>query len=62
MRTLKTCLIDEPLPRLTAIVDTWDIGSEAASVDELAESLAKYMLEPGAAAEGREALPITQTA
>jgi hypothetical protein len=58
MRTLKICLVDEPLPRLTAIADTWDIGTEAASVDELAEWLAKHMLEPGAAAAVRAALPI----
>ncbi len=58
MRTLKTCLVSEPLPRLIAIADTWDIGTEAASVDELADWLSKQMLEPGAAASAREALPI----
>jgi hypothetical protein len=58
MRTLKACLADEPLPRLTAIADSWDIGTEAASVDELAEALAKYILEPGTAAHGRDALPV----
>src|SRR5512134_50967 len=58
MRRLKSCLIDEPLPRLTAIADTWDIGLEAASVAEMAEALAKHMLDPDAAARGREALPV----
>ena len=58
MRTLKSCLLDEPLPRLTAIADTWDIGLEAASASEMAEALAKHMLSPGAAMQGREALPI----
>ena len=58
MRTLKSSLIDEPLPRLTAIADTWDIGLEAASVEEMAEALAKHMLSPEAAARGRESLPI----
>ncbi len=58
MRTLKTCLVSEPLPRLIAIADTWDIGTEAASVDELADWLSKQMLEPEAASTAREALPI----
>ncbi len=58
MRTLKSCLLDEPLPRLTAIADTWDISLEAASVSEMAEALATHMLTPDAAIGGREALPI----
>jgi hypothetical protein len=58
MRTLKSCLLDEPLPRLTAIADTWDISLEASSIGEMAEELAKHMLAPEAPAGGREALPI----
>ena len=58
MRTLKSCLVDEPLPRLTAIADTWDIGTEAASVEEMAEALAKHMLDAETVARGREALPV----
>ncbi|HEY3341573.1 MAG TPA: hypothetical protein VGK81_06125, partial [Anaerolineae bacterium] len=58
MRTLKSCLLDEPLPRLTAIADTWDISLEAASVSEMAEALATHMLTPDAAIGGREALPV----
>lgn len=58
MRILKSSLLDEPLARLNAIADTWDISLEAASVAEMAEALAKHMLAPDAAAHGRDALPI----
>ncbi|MGQ9815813.1 MAG: hypothetical protein ACUVR3_11810, partial [Candidatus Roseilinea sp.] len=44
MRLLKSCLLDEPLPRLSAIADAWDIALEAASTYEMADALAKHML------------------
>lgn len=44
MRLLKSCLLDEPLPRLSAIADAWDIALEAASTHEMAEALARHML------------------
>lgn len=58
MRILKSCLLDEPLPRLNAIADTWDISLEASSVGEMADELAKHMLAPDAAAQGRAELPV----
>ena len=57
MRLLKNCLADEPLPRLTAIADAWDIRFEAASAREMIEMLAEEMLAGGAAAAGLDALP-----
>ncbi len=57
MRLLKNCLADEPLPRLTAIADAWDIRLEAASAREMVEMLAEEMLAGGAAAAGLDALP-----
>ncbi len=44
MRLLKSCLLDEPLPRLLAIADAWDITPEVASTREMAEALAGQML------------------
>ncbi len=44
MRLLKSCLLDEPLPRLSAIADAWDIALEVASTQEMAEALAARML------------------
>ena len=44
MRLLKSCLLDEPLPRLSAIADAWDIAPEVASTHEMAEALARHML------------------
>ncbi|MCS7061690.1 MAG: helicase-associated domain-containing protein [Anaerolineae bacterium] len=44
MRLLKSCLLDEPLPKLSAIADAWDVALEAASTREMAEALADHML------------------
>lgn len=44
MRLLKSCLLDEPLPRLSAIADAWDIAPEVASTREMAEAMAERML------------------
>lgn len=57
MRLLKSCLLDEPLPRLSAIADAWDIAPEAASTREMAEALAGHMLTREAASSAVNALP-----
>lgn len=43
MRSLRSALIDEPLPRLMAIAEAWDLFLEAASPRELAEKLPAIM-------------------
>ena len=43
MRSLRSALIDEPLPRLMAIAEAWDLFLEAATPRELAEKLPAIM-------------------
>jgi len=43
MRSLRSALIDEPLPRLLAIAEAWDLFLEAATPRELAEKLPSIM-------------------
>lgn len=57
MRDLRKCLLDEPLARLMAIADAWNIGVEASSVREAAEALAAHMLAHDAAARACADLP-----
>jgi len=54
MRLLKSCLLDEPLPRLSAIADAWDIALEVASTQEMAEALARLWTDPALRAELRQ--------
>lgn len=56
MRLLKSCLLDEPLPRLSAIADAWDIAPEAASTREMAEAVAGHMLTRDAVSRAVNAL------
>ena len=63
MRPLKSCLLDEPLPRLAAMADAWAIAPEVASTREMAEALADHMLSRDAVTRAVNALgPETQTA
>ncbi len=56
MRLLKSCLLDEPLPRLSAIADAWDISPEVASTREMAEAMAEHMLTRDAVGRAVNAL------
>lgn len=58
MRTLRSCLLDEPLARLLAVADAWNLTAEVATVKEAADALAAHMLEAREAARAREALSL----
>ncbi|MBX7214059.1 MAG: helicase-associated domain-containing protein [Thermoflexales bacterium] len=45
MRSLRASLLDEPLPRIMAIAEAWDVALEAASLTEMADALAAAMRE-----------------
>ena len=45
MRSLRASLLDEPLPRIMAIAEAWDVALEAASPTEMADALAAAMRE-----------------
>ncbi|MCS6849490.1 MAG: helicase-associated domain-containing protein [Anaerolineae bacterium] len=57
MRSLRACLLDEPLPRLMAMADLWDAPVEATSARDAAHSLALHMLQRERLAAARESLP-----
>lgn len=57
MRDLRKCLLDEPLTRLMAMADAWNIAIEVASPREAAELLAAHMLLPAEAARACADLP-----
>lgn len=57
MRTLRACLIDEPLPRLMALADVWDAALDATSAQSVAESLSTHMLQGEALRAVIEGLP-----
>ncbi len=57
MRTLRACLNDEPLPRLMAMADLWDVSLDAASAREVAEALSEHMLQADVAQRVRSELP-----
>jgi hypothetical protein len=57
MRTLRACLLDEPLPRLMAMADLWDAPLEATSQKDVAESLAAHILVESNLARERDGLP-----
>lgn len=44
LRSLRTSLLDEPLPRLMAMADLWDAFIEATSSKEVADALAAHLL------------------
>ena len=57
MRTLRACLLDEPLPRLMAMADLWDAPIEGASPGDVAGALAAHILHRENLLAGRESLP-----
>jgi hypothetical protein len=57
MRSLRSCLLDEPLPKLMAMADAWDAAIEATSIKDAAESLATFLLQADHLDRAREALP-----
>lgn len=57
MRSLRACLLDEPLPRLMAMADLWDAPIEATSAHDVAGTLALYMLQRERLAAARASLP-----
>ena len=58
MRTLRACLNDEPLPRLMAMADLWDVALDASSAREVAEALSGHMLQSDVAQRVRDELPV----
>jgi len=57
VRNLRACLNDEPLPRLMAMADLWDVALDASSAREVAEALSGHMLQPDVAQRVRDELP-----
>lgn len=57
MRTLRACLLDEPLPRVIAMGDLWDAPVSATTPNEVVESLAAHMLVERHALDAKAALP-----
>jgi hypothetical protein len=57
VRTLRACLLDEPLPRLMAMADLWDAPIEATSADDVADALAAHILQRENLLAARESLP-----
>ena len=57
MRMLRACLNDEPLPRLMAMADLWDVALDASSAREVAEALAGHMLQAEVMQQARSELP-----
>ncbi|MCS7057138.1 MAG: helicase-associated domain-containing protein [Thermoflexales bacterium] len=56
MRSLRACLLDEPLPRLMAVAELWDAAVEATSARDVAHALALHMLQPERLMAARESL------
>lgn len=57
MRTLRACLLDEPLPRLMAMADLWDAPLEATSQKDVAEALAAHILVESNLLREHDSLP-----
>lgn len=56
MRPLRACLLDEPLPRLMAMADLWDVPIAATSAREVAGALAAHLLQEDRLNAGRAEL------
>lgn len=56
MRTLRACLLDEPLPRVIAMGDLWDAPANATTPREVVDSLAAHMLIERHALDAKAAL------
>lgn len=57
MRTLRACLLDEPLPRVIAMGDLWDAPMSATTPREVVNSLTAHMLIERHALDAKAALP-----
>ncbi len=57
MRSLRSALLDEPLPRLMAIAEAWDVGLDNATPKALVEALVTRVAEPGVVDAMRDGLP-----
>jgi hypothetical protein len=57
VRTLRACLLDEPLPRVIALGDLWDAPVSATTPRDVVESLTAHMLVERHALDAKAALP-----